>query len=648
MKWEGGKGEMAAYNLSVGNEAQSRRGSSHYFKPALTYTERTASRFSPRLLPAGAIFTGAGPAILPREQEDLLLQLAVFSSWCFAALYEVCLGTGDAVTSGAAARHYTSGLLGRMPFPQDVSALASHAEDLEAMLSRFVAAQSFNWTSPYTARNDVSRWASFDEAVRALTAELAASAARVIELSGAIEPVVAKTYGLEFNNESRVAISSIVGPHPDWLPDVSRDGTWESSVEAIRDLYALRIDQLVDRAANELGHARHLALKAYCADRRLELVSHILGVHPRLVAQAVTESGAIAPEVREAVAVGIVSNTMEALWGVSASTHEARHLEWRTVAFDPSNATIGVAGRTGADRIYCDDIGHAMDIADAFQAQLESRSSHNFASSLGAWIAGGANPWREYLARRLFAAHIATCSLHRRTAPQFWQLATPSASYSVWLYIHAFSKDTLFRVQNDYAAPKLAHEERRLESLTSELRDGATAAQRKALAAQESLVEELRAFLDEVKRVAPLWNPNLDDGVIINFAPLWRLVPQNKTWQKELKSTWDALCEGKYDWAHLAMHLWPERVVPKCAKDRSLAIAHGLEDVFWVEGTDGKWTARKTPTRSIDELVRERTSPAVKSALKSLLEAPVASGTSAGRKGGGRRKAAAVAEGGDA
>jgi hypothetical protein len=58
------------------------------------------------------------------------------------------------------------------------------------------------------------------------------------------------------------------------------------------------------------------------------------------------------------------------------------------------------------------------------------------------------------------------------------------------------------------------------------------------------------------------------------------------------------LCAGEYDWSHIAMHLWPERVVPKCAKDRSLAIAHGLEDVFWVEGTDGKWTARKTPTRA--------------------------------------------------
>ncbi len=241
---------------------------------------------------------------------------------------------------------------------------------------------------------------------------------------------------------------------------------------------------------------------------------------------------------------------------------------------------------------------------------------------------------RRWFARDFFPYHLRLYSRSQREAPIYWQLATPSASYSVWLYIHAFSKDTLFRVQNDYAAPKLAHEERRLGALTIELRDGATAAQRKTLAAQEVLVDELRAFLDEVKRVAPLWNPDLDDGVIINFAPLWRLVPQNKSWQKELKSTWDALCEGKYDWAHLAMHLWPERVVPKCAKDRSLAIAHGLEDVFWVEGEGGKWIARKAPTRSVDELVHERTSPAVKSALNSLLEAPAALGTAKKSKKG--------------
>lgn len=308
------------------------------------------------------------------------------------------------------------------------------------------------------------------------------------------------------------------------------------------------------------------------------------------------------------------------------------------------SAPFAAATGKEARAVLVDDDGHADDICAAV------RTACPVAGVLDhVLMATGFEPdsLRSYLRRFYFDLHLTQYSKSRRKAPVYWQLATPSGGYSVWLYVHALSQDTLFRVRNDYVAPKLAHEERRFESLTSELRDEATAAQRKTLASQEAFVEELRAFVDEVKRVAPLWNPNLDDGVIINFAPLYRLVPQNKAWQKELKSTWDALCEGRYDWAHLAMHLWPERVVPKCAKDRSLAIAHGLEDVFWVEGNDDKWTARKTPTKSVDELVKERTSPAVKSSLKNLLEAPAAAGKSTGRKGGGRRKTAAAAEGGD-
>jgi hypothetical protein len=75
--------------------------------------------------------------------------------------------------------------------------------------------------------------------------------------------------------------------------------------------------------------------------------------------------------------------------------------------------------------------------------------------------------------------------------------------------------------------------------------------------------------------------------------------------------------------------------VPKCATDRSLAIAHGLEDVCWVEGADGKWTKRARPTRSVEDLVAEKTNPAVKAALADLLEAP----PPAGGGGRGRRKA---------
>jgi hypothetical protein len=270
--------------------------------------------------------------------------------------------------------------------------------------------------------------------------------------------------------------------------------------------------------------------------------------------------------------------------------------------------------------ILVDDLGHADDIGAHVSAKAEL-AEVQLSEDLRRW-----------LAREFFPLHIKMYSKSRRKAPIYWQLATPSSSYSVWLYVHAFSGDTMYRVQNDYIVPKLRHEVSRLEALEREVGEKTTAAQRRAIADQETFVGELRGFLDEVKRVAPLWGPDLDDGVIINFAPLWRLVPQHRPWQRELKATWDALCDGKYDWAHLAMRLWPGRVVPKCRTDRSLAIAHGLEDIFWAQGQDGKWAARSTPTRSIDQLIAERTSDAVKAALRNLLDAPATVRTRAGRR----------------
>ncbi len=275
--------------------------------------------------------------------------------------------------------------------------------------------------------------------------------------------------------------------------------------------------------------------------------------------------------------------------------------------------------------LLLDDPGHKLDLAAKVTA-VATRVSCTVPETLRAW-----------LAHDFFPLHIKMYSKSRRKAPIYWQLATPSASYSVWLYIHAFSKDTLYQAQK-HVDDKLDHEQRQLERMRSEFGPSPSAAERGKLDTQGTFVDELRAMLEEVQRVAPLWSPNLDDGVLINFAPLHRLVPQNKSWQQELRTTWAALARGEYDWAHLAMHLWPERVVPKCATDRSLAIAHGLEEVFWSEAADKKWKARTAPTRPIDHLVRERTSAAVRAALKSLDEAPVAGHGSKKPRAGKRRK----------
>jgi hypothetical protein len=290
-----------------------------------------------------------------------------------------------------------------------------------------------------------------------------------------------------------------------------------------------------------------------------------------------------------------------------------------------------------ADGILVEDPGHPRDLTAAVRAVFDTVFG---ASADAVWQEASAlldpkgHDLRTWLAKDFFGHHLARHSKSRRKAPILWQLGPASASYSTWCYAHRLTRDSLFALARDVVAPKLALEERRQSSLVQEAGPNPTAKQRAELAAQDAVVAELRAFADEVRRVAPLWNPDLDDGIVLVEAPLWRLVP-HKAWAKELKSRWDDLAAGKYDWAHLAMHLWPERVVPKCATDRSLAIAHGLEDVFWAEGADGKWAKRARPTRPVEELVAERTSPAVKAALADLLAAPApaAAGRGRGRTG---------------
>ncbi|HPP78735.1 hypothetical protein [Methanospirillum sp.] len=73
------------------------------------------------------------------------------------------------------------------------------------------------------------------------------------------------------------------------------------------------------------------------------------------------------------------------------------------------------------------------------------------------------------------------------------------------------------------------------------------------------------------------WKPELDDGVILNMAPLRELFP---SWKAEPVKFWKELEAGKYDWSYSAMRYWPERVRAACKRKKSYAIAHGLEEEY--------------------------------------------------------------------
>lgn len=179
-----------------------------------------------------------------------------------------------------------------------------------------------------------------------------------------------------------------------------------------------------------------------------------------------------------------------------------------------------------------------------------------------------------------FDYHLAIFSKASRKAPIYWPLQTPSGSYTLWVYYHRLNEQTLYTCVNDFVEPKLSQVEQDLNSLRS--KSARSSQEEKELEKLSDLASELRDFRDELLRLAKFWKPNLNDGVQITAAPLWKLF-QHKAWQKKLKETWESLEKGDYDWAHLACSIWPERVLRKCHQDRSLAIAHDVEQHFWHE-----------------------------------------------------------------
>lgn len=218
-----------------------------------------------------------------------------------------------------------------------------------------------------------------------------------------------------------------------------------------------------------------------------------------------------------------------------------------------------------------------------------------------------------------FSYHLKCYSKNRRQAPIYWHLSTGHGAFCIWMYYPLLSRDTLYLLIKDFIEPRIQRAER--EQLEIESRGGFSSESSNRLLLNQSLLADLHDTKNELDLVAPLWNPNLNDGVIINHAILWRITSYTP-WQKKCKECWDRLLKGDYDWAHLAFHLWPERVIPKCVTDRSLAIAHGLEERLWQETNNGNWLPRQLSEADLQTLIAEHSNPAVKSALERFLATP--------------------------
>jgi len=238
------------------------------------------------------------------------------------------------------------------------------------------------------------------------------------------------------------------------------------------------------------------------------------------------------------------------------------------------------------DGILVDDPGRPLDLEARVNQVLESIWKNRWEGIVReACEILGVRTLRDYFRKPagFFADHLKRYSKSRRQAPIYWPLSTASGSYTIWIYYHRLTADTLFQVVAEHVDPKLRKvQEQRLQVEGGQRRaDGREAAK---LAKQTGELVEFEQELEEMKvellRVAKLpYKPDLNDGVEITAAPLWKLF-RLPAWRKVLEDTWKILEKGEYDWAHLSYAIWPDRVREKCKMDRSLAIAHDLEELY--------------------------------------------------------------------
>jgi hypothetical protein len=372
------------------------------------------------------------------------------------------------------------------------------------------------------------------------------------------------------------------------LPDVELPPEFDAD-------YQLDLHAVIRRELHEGGGNRRLAVKSFYASRQLEVLAHVWNVRPSRITRTAAERGLLPHDLERELARRAISYAVGCgfgRWDVRFATG-ARRLPDLGDPFDPlpvcpPGALTGPDGLPAAeapadypmritwDGILLDDPGaegkspHPDDVVRRVREVLEllwgeqATAIEREACSLLGLRAN--QDLREYFRnpRRFYAEHMDRYTKSGRKAPIYWLLQSEQRSYGLWLYYPKLTRDTLPRALAVHVRPKVVEQMNLLRELRKKFeteRDGLPRKERTAreaaLEAQEGLVTELTRFRDTLERVVTAgYDPDLDDGVLLNIAPLHDLTP----WDKAAEA-WNELLAGKHAWSAMARRLRERGVV---------------------------------------------------------------------------------------
>jgi hypothetical protein len=592
------------------------RSARHYGRPGGTYPYRTGSGFCVRTLPAGCAFSDGGHGLLKDGEQDKasLLQLIAYCHTRVArATLEIFLGEGGSTSAEGAARNYVPRAIEQLPSPpfgQEFD-LGVANRWLEFMRSPYLRDET---SREFYGVPDLLKTQSINEVAAAISRFEDIESAEILNAVELEDKRISKAFGLSV--QDLAFLDHEFGPH------VTTSKSSNPNLEEAAQLYCLGKDELTRAAMEAVGATRYTAKKTYLVSRRIELISRTLNATPNQVVGQLRMENPVNVADLTSLAFQVISFAVGLAFGRWSVAYTPNSL----VRFSPEDAFSPLpilqpaANENGSSypAILVDDLAHEFDVvrqvSNAVTAIAPERSEMLLPEALAA-LGTQESELRAWLHRKYFELHLTQYSKSRRYAPIYWPISTESGRYTIWLYYHRLTDQSLYKVVNDFIEPKLKDGKMQLSKLRSlSIR---SSSQENELAMLTELESELEQFKVDLLEIAAFWKPNLNDGVQITAAPLWKFL-RHTSWRNKLKETWEELKAGDYDWAHLALSIWPERVVKeKCITDRSIAIAHDLEEKLWHEvkvkktspsgkdTTKTEWQPRKLSDAELNAIVAE-------------------------------------------
>ena len=557
----------------LNSKRDSIRGSECIFHEGITYSFLTSSTFSARISPGGFIFDVAGSSLFP---EKLLLTLAVMNS-TFA---------GYALKLINPTVNFQVGDLARLPIVRDSSAR------LETLTREAITCAKARSAEDETTYDFIAppRWDTGpDDPSPGSGQALAAAEARLAALERQIDDEVYRLYSIGDADraaiEAELAGGSVSEGEDEAAANLDEDDE-EGEAEAAMTREELAVRWISYAVGIVLG--RFTIGDSGIDDLRLT-IDEEEGSLVNRKSKIVNLGSAIYRQ--EDFAVGSLpmpdETEFDQLVGPAerfAYVDEAggRHLF-------PADVEAALRALTLEDGIAVFDEGHPRDLPalvekalelmiDDLRLTIDEREIVNRQSKIVIQL-GANGDLRQFLERDFFTKwHLRWY----RKRPVYWPLQSARRSYGFVLFHERVNRMMLYVLMRDYMDYFLNGLQQQIDDRAARL-DGLSGRDRKQveheIARLAQTLEEVQEFAKTMARLAregyepaPDW---IDDGVILRLAPLWELIP---IWKAEPRKYWERLARGDYDWSHIAMHYWPDRVKAACKVNKSFAIAHRIDD----------------------------------------------------------------------